>query len=116
MGNKKKRANTDPTLSMIRDTFQENLQLANEIQRKSKSDIVTRFDLTEKFYARRIKAVAHLMPEMLQALGMFSDDFMSDRNFDGAEIRKAAEAIRSKAEDIARGKVEYATYEEVFGE
>ncbi len=48
--------------------------------------------------------------EMLQSFEMFSDDFMSDRNFDGAEIRKAAEAIRPKAEDIARGKVEYATY------
>lgn len=64
MGNKKKRANTDPTLSMIRDVFQENLQLANRVQRKSKSDIITKFDLTEKLYARRIKAVAHLMPEM----------------------------------------------------
>ena len=37
---------------------------------------------------------------MLKALEMFSDDFMSDRNFDGAEIRKAAEAMKSKAEDI----------------
>lgn len=64
MGNKKKRVNTDPTLSMIRDVFQENLQLANRVQRKSKSDIITKFDLTEKLYARRIKAVAHLMPEM----------------------------------------------------
>ena len=64
MGNKKKRVNTDPTLSMIRDVFKENLQLANRVQRKSKSDIITKFDLTEKFYARRIKAVAHLMPEM----------------------------------------------------
>ena len=64
LGNKKKRVNTDPTLSMIRDVFQENLQLANRVQRKSKSDIITKFDLTEKLYARRIKAVAHLMPEM----------------------------------------------------
>ena len=51
-------------MSIIRDSFQNNLQLANEIQRKNKSDIVIRFDLTEKFYTRRIKAVAHLMPEM----------------------------------------------------
>ena len=64
MGNKKKRVNTDPTLSVIRDIFQENLQLANRVQRKSKSDIVTKFDLTEKLYVRRMKAVAHLMPEM----------------------------------------------------
>ena len=32
------------------------------------------------------------------------------------EIRKVAEAIRSKAEDIARGERDYMTYEEVFGE
>ena len=38
------------------------------------------------------------------------------KNFDGAEIRKAAEAMKSKAEDIARGKRDYMTYEEVFGE
>ena len=64
MGNKKKRVNTDPTMSMIRDIFQENLQLVNRVQRKSKSDIVTKYDLTEKLCARRMKAVAHLMPEM----------------------------------------------------
>ena len=64
MGNKKKRINTDPTLDVIRDIFQENLQLANKVQRKSKSDIVTKYDLTEKLCARRMKAVAHLMPEM----------------------------------------------------
>ena len=64
MGNKKKRVNTDPTMSMIRNIFQENLQLVNRVQRKSKSDIVTKYDLTEKLCARRMKAVAHLMPEM----------------------------------------------------
>ena len=64
MENKKKRVNTDPTMSMIRDIFQENLQLVNRVQRKSKSDIVTKYDLTEKLCARRMKAVAHLMPEM----------------------------------------------------
>lgn len=64
MGNKKKHIHTDPTLSMIRDIFQENLQIANRVQRKSKSDIVTRYDLTEKLCARRMKAVARLMPEM----------------------------------------------------
>ena len=47
---------------------------------------------------------------MLQALEMFSDDFMSDGNLDGAEIRKAAEAMKSKAEDIAKGKRDYMTY------
>ena len=64
MGNKKKHIHTDPTLSMIRDIFQENLQIVNRVQRKSKSDIVTRYDLTEKLCARRMKAVTHLMPEM----------------------------------------------------
>lgn len=54
--------------------------------------------------------------EMLQALEMFSDDFMSGRNLDSAKIRKAAEAMKSKAEDIARGKRNYMTYEEVFGQ
>jgi len=53
--------------------------------------------------------------EMLKALEMFSDDFMSDRDFDSEKIRKAAEAIRLKARDIARGNVDYTTYEEVFG-
>ena len=32
------------------------------------------------------------------------------------EIWKAAEAIRAKAEDIARGERDYMTYDEVFGE
>ena len=48
----------------IKEMFQQNLQLANRVQRKNKADIITKFDLTEKLYARRIKAVAHLMPEM----------------------------------------------------
>ena len=52
---------------------------------------------------------------ILKALEMFSDDFMSDRGFDSEIIRKAAEAMRLKAEDIARGNIDYATYEEVFG-
>lgn len=30
-------------------------------------------------------------------------------------IKTAAEAMLAKAEDIAAGKAEYATYEEVFG-
>lgn len=41
---------------------------------------------------------------------------MSGRNLDSAKIRKAAEAMKSKAEDIARGKRNYMTYEEVFGQ
>ena len=64
MGNKKKRVNTNPTLGVIWDIFQENLRLINRVQRKNKSDIVTKYDLTEKLCARRMKAVAHLMPEM----------------------------------------------------
>lgn len=52
---------------------------------------------------------------ILKALEMFSDDFMSDRGFDSEKIRKAAEEMRLKAEDIARGNIDYATYEEVFG-
>ena len=52
---------------------------------------------------------------ILKALEMFSDVFMSDRDFDSEKIRKAAEAMRLKARDIARGNVDYATYEEVFG-
>lgn len=32
-----------------------------------------------------------------------------------AQIRPAAEAMLAKAEDIAAGKAEYATYEDVFG-
>ena len=42
--------------------------------------------------------------EMLQALEMFSDDFMSGRNLDSAKIRKAAEAMKSKAEDVNRNQ------------
>lgn len=34
---------------------------------------------------------------------------------DSEKIRKAAEVMRLKAEDIARGNIDYATYEEVFG-
>lgn len=64
MGNKKKHTVADPTLMKIKEMFQQNLQLANRVQRKNKADIITKFDLTEKLYARRIKAVAHLMPEM----------------------------------------------------
>lgn len=52
---------------------------------------------------------------MLGALEMFSDDFMSDKDFDSEEIRRAAEAMHLKAEEIARGNADYVTYEEVFG-
>ena len=64
MGSKKKRPAADPAMSTVREMFQRNLHVTNAVQRRSKSDIITKFDLTEKFYARRIKAVCNLLPEM----------------------------------------------------
>ena len=52
---------------------------------------------------------------MLKALELFSDDFMSDKDFDRMEIRRVAAAMRSKAEEIAKENADYITYEEVFG-
>lgn len=64
MGSKKKRPSLAPAMSIVREMFQRNLQVANKVQHRSKSDIITKFDLTDKFYARRIKAVCNLVPEM----------------------------------------------------
>lgn len=64
MGSKKKRPATDPAMSTVREMFQRDLHVTNTVQRRSKSDIITKFDLTEKFYVRRIKAVCNLLPEM----------------------------------------------------
>lgn len=64
MGSKKKRPAADPAMSTVREMFQRNLHVTNTVQRRSKSDIITKFDLTEKFYVRRIKAVCNLLPEM----------------------------------------------------
>lgn len=64
VGSKKKRPSLDPAMSIVREMFQRNLQVANKAQHRCKSDIITKFDLTDKFYARRLKAVCNLVPEM----------------------------------------------------
>ncbi len=64
VGSKKKRPSLDLVMSIVREMFQRNLQVANKVQHRSKSDIITKFDLADKFYARRIKAVCNLVPEM----------------------------------------------------
>ena len=66
-------------------------------------------------YDQRRRTPKKSSTEMLQVLEMFSDDFMSDRDFDSMEIRRTEDAMCSKAEIIAKGNADYVTYEEVFG-
>ena len=47
--------------------------------------------------------------------GLSGEELLAEFRKRQAQIRPAAETMLAKAEDIATGKAEYATYEEVFG-
>ena len=47
--------------------------------------------------------------------GLSGEELLAEFKKRQAQIRPAAEAMLAKAEDIAAGKAEYATYEDVFG-
>ena len=61
MANKKKNASANPNLDTVKDVFRKNRHITNRIQQKT---VFEATDLSEKYYARRIKAVMHLLPEM----------------------------------------------------
>lgn len=64
MANKKKNASANPNLDTVKDVFRKNRHITNRIQQKT---VFEATDLSEKYYARRIKAVMHLLPEMKRA-------------------------------------------------
>ena len=47
--------------------------------------------------------------------GLSGEDLLTEFKKRQAQIRPAAEAMLAKAEDIAAGRAEYATYDDVFG-
>ena len=47
--------------------------------------------------------------------GLSGEELLSEFKKRQAQVRPAAEAMLVKAEDIAAGRAEYATYEDVFG-
>ena len=47
--------------------------------------------------------------------GLSGEELLAEFKKRQAQIRPAAEAMLAKAENIAAGKAEYATYEDVFG-
>ena len=61
MANKKKNASANPNLDTVKDVFRKNRHITNRIQKKT---VFEATDLSEKYYARRIKAVMHLLPEI----------------------------------------------------
>ena len=61
MANKKKNASANPNLDIVKDVFRKNRHITNRIQQKT---VFEATDLSEKYYARRIKAVMHLLPEI----------------------------------------------------
>ena len=61
MANKKKNASANPNLDTVKDVFRKNRHITNRIQQKT---VFEATDLSEEYYARRIKAVMHLLPEM----------------------------------------------------
>lgn len=55
-----------------------------------------------------------ILAELLDE-GLSGTELLEEFKKRQAQIRPAAEAMLAKAEDIAAGKAEYATYEDVFG-
>jgi hypothetical protein len=51
----------------------------------------------------------------LIAEGLSGDELLSKFKDKQAQIRPAVEAMLSEAEDVAEGKGDFATYEDVFG-
>lgn len=60
---KKQRAPVNPELTKVKSVFQRNVDMAYKVQRTHKSDFVERYDLTDVYCKRRIKAVMNLLPK-----------------------------------------------------
>lgn len=74
----------------------------------------------DELVIRPIKTVAggEFAEQMLADLikeGISGEELLSEFRKRQAQVRPAAEAMLAKAEDIAAGRAEYATYEDVFG-
>ena len=74
----------------------------------------------DELVIRPIKTVAggefaeQILADLIKE-GLSGEELLSEFRKRQAQVRPAAEAILAKAEDIAAGRAEYATYEDVFG-
>lgn len=74
----------------------------------------------DELVIRPIKTVAggefaeQILADLIKK-GLSGEELLSEFRKRQAQVRPAAEAILAKAEDIAAGRAEYATYEDVFG-
>jgi bifunctional DNA-binding transcriptional regulator/antitoxin component of YhaV-PrlF toxin-antitoxin module len=74
----------------------------------------------DKLIIRPIKTVSggefaeQILAELI-AEGMSGDELLAKFKEKQAQIRPAVEAMLSEAEDVAEGKGDFATYEDVFG-
>ena len=66
---KKQRAPVNPELTKVKSVFQRNVDMAYKVQRTHKSDFVERYDLTDVYCKRRIKAVMNLLPKFKEHYG-----------------------------------------------
>ena len=66
---KKQRAPVNPELTKVKSVFQRNVDMAYKVQRTHKSDFVERYDLTDVYCKRRIKAVMNLLPKFRERYG-----------------------------------------------
>lgn len=74
----------------------------------------------DELVIRPIKTVAggefaeQILAELIKE-GLSGEELLTEFKRRQAKVRPAAEAMLAKAEDIAAGKAEYETYEDVFG-
>lgn len=74
----------------------------------------------DELVIRPIKTVAggefaeQILADLIKE-GISGEELLSEFRKRQAQVRPAAEAMLAKAEDIAVGRAEYATYEDVFG-
>ena len=66
---KKQSASVNPELTKVKSVFQRNVDMAYKVQRTHKSDFVERYDLTDVYCKRRIKAVMNLLPKFKERYG-----------------------------------------------
>ena len=66
---KKQRAPVKPELTKVKSVFQRNVAMAYKVQRTHKSDFVERYDLTDIYCKRRIRAVVNLLPKFKERYG-----------------------------------------------
>lgn len=66
---KKQRAPVNQELTKVKSVFQRNVDMAYKVQRTHKSDFVERYDLTDIYCKRRIRAVVNLLPKFKERYG-----------------------------------------------